>query len=1175
MKIKKLKILFTLLFFSALFILNNHSYGYGLKFVGYMNKTGSDSYALIRSVSQTYGQPEGGYKDVNTYGIYPYSWINKSNETFNRPETDSSFQTYAIWFHSDPLTNYTQNGNSNEEMGYDYTNSWINVDSLASDKPSEATGDLIHTSISYVNKKNESGIVKFSQARNGVDFLLYRNTYGNVRNTSETFTVSDWKISNKVINKLIEENRNSGGKLLKTIDGRRNVVYYSLPVQTSSFEWNTSYDAITNLHSRGWAPGNIGIYKDWNSTSPDATVGTSIVNLYDNLVQLPKIDDTPQEVYIRHVDEKGNLIPNISNTSEVLIDSNNNESIIENMGSDDSDYQEYYKISIHEKLRASRSLVIASNSTLYKYKEATMATSKTLSAAKNANSNNTTSSPTVETKTSDSKNVTVITFKYEKTSSIPEGDKQEGKIKSLVTNDNTDNCQMVYTPAGESIKPYLVAKKFKIKELKYKLVQNNNKVEYKLNEFIVNKLISGTIDNNIDEPETGKIFGDSNSKWTLFDGNGPEDFPVNNVNIDNDLNEFKRNYTSKIPSQKELDNFIKGNSNNTSESDFFKTFTIPSNRYNGLRIPKMSANYIEYNGLNGTNGEVSSDTISNKAKVLVYNPISIEAPSVSSTEAIDHSTSGDNESIIQSNADFKLDIKDTNSLIYTGHRDSEYLNCYYLIFDVDIIKTSETSYSRIYTVSGDSLSEISVDIEGTIPKGALIELDKNATTFKARAGRNDNNQGETNITLIGMSNNMPSDALRNIVLKTESDNLIRKVSRETYITNNGNDTFTQNGEIRNIIRNYCDPDSDISKYRVHDNIYYGGNTMYADAYYFVKATKRATNIGRIYDFKITDCSDIDFKTVFRKNESINSINDLTGIQYFSGSKWFNMYTSEVNTLEDRDNISISGTGAKTIIPLGPYKSTKISYIKAPKLGYRISFDLKTSGFYTYSSEVNSATREVNIVPSYYYISKDATKFIDNINLYYKNASGKYVNFNGSDYTIQFKPNDGYRSIANSRLVDNTNTMSKKLEPLVIGSSEGFTLNHTMMSTNENNFIQAWYGEFKLPNSTIAVEDSDISKPLTDGYIGVKFNIECVDNKGKNNERKLSYNVNNKNAENTTNTSQWDYEGFLNFSNPGNNAENITLQLEKGIWNIDNDVYNRIKGSVVLFDIDNRAANDFD
>ena len=52
---------------------------------------------------------------------------------------------------------------------------------------------------------------------------------------------------------------------------------------------------------------------------------------------------------------------------------------------------------------------------------------------------------------------------------------------------------------------------------------------------------------------------------------------------------------------------------------------------------------------------------------------------------------------------------------------------------------------------------------------------------------------------------------------------------------------------------------------------------------------------------------------------------------------------------------------------------------------------------------------------------------------------------------------------------------------------------------------------------------------------------------------------------------------MGFSNPGQPVTENTslrLQLEKGIWAIKSqDLYDFVKGTVVLYDIDDRAADD--
>ena len=135
-----------------------------------------------------------------------------------------------------------------------------------------------------------------------------------------------------------------------------------------------------------------------------------------------------------------------------------------------------------------------------------------------------------------------------------------------------------------------------------------------------------------------------------------------------------------------------------------------------------------------------------------------------------------------------------------------------------------------------------------------------------------------------------------------------------------------------------------------------------------------------------------------------------------------------------------------------------------------------------------------------------------------------------------------------------------------------------MCTNYSGYVQSWYGEFKLPNTTIAVADGgSVTKPLTDGYIGVKFDIKCV-YKYDTQTTEVSYNTPNKNAKGT-NTTQWDYEGYLGFKNAGKKvaeSDGLYLQFPKGKLLVPSQsVSEQIRGTVVFFDLDNRASNDFE
>jgi hypothetical protein len=152
----------------------------------------------------------------------------------------------------------------------------------------------------------------------------------------------------------------------------------------------------------------------------------------------------------------------------------------------------------------------------------------------------------------------------------------------------------------------------------------------------------------------------------------------------------------------------------------------------------------------------------------------------------------------------------------------------------------------------------------------------------------------------------------------------------------------------------------------------------------------------------------------------------------------------------------------------------------------------------------------------------------------------------------------------------------------------------------NGTIITYYGEYKLPNSTIAVAvdangNYDINKPLKNGYIGVIFDITAkAGTYGKSSTPiSLSYgaatktyseiSANRKTEDllktiDAANTSQWDYEGYLGFKNFGYTATftaATSIRLEDGQWSLSNDLYKKVKGTVILYDADDRAATDYE
>lgn len=1209
-KSKILRLFLTFICLIAISLVGNNVYGYQLKYKAFYNNEESKTkgYVVLRTMGNTYGS--GG--NVNGSGYLANDNMNSFSEIENASKNmygisfERYYQTYGIVLHNDYLSNYPNDPSKAEyKMGYDYGD----VD-LSDSKRGLRSG--ISNSIGYVSNKNTSSVTKVYNSLDGDTFKVYKTWYVYANGISgQKVTITDWLLSENWLKEKLNNNKN----LFKTSSDGGKYTYVSLSAYTAGpsselidkygsdnadkayknqpgdyFNMDTSYNALRVVYNYDYWEANKGLANGKSKKSDTdslANVGQTIMNLYDNELVLPKNLTSNHKVYVRHVDKNGNILD--SNDAEILI-SNGNKSVKNNMTIPDGDkakgiFSEYYEINSGETLDVSRLLNLVKDGEYYELEGVKTSTANTYDDAlkneKNAREQNL---DKVSVSAGDNSQVTVITFRYNKKSANPEPD-PKGGVDTLEAGNTGEDCQMSYTPTNSNIKPYLVANKVKFLNLKYEYVIENNEVKYNSIIFNVNKLVSGNFGDNDDvkyKDNVGKIFGNSEDKETLLDGNSPQTFTVSN-DIDEDLNDIRR--VGTLPTSSELKKIADKKTNKDDSSTYYK---VPSNRYNGLRIPKLTANYQEYNILNSNTGEVESTDVNNTVKVLVYNPIKVGGISVKSEGVVDHSTGEKNNTVIQKNANFELNIGEVSGEPYVGHTYNEYLDKYYLIFDISIIKTDKTDYANLYQVSGNELRTINVGNNGEIPRGTIIELKKEQKTFYGKAGQTNTSdkisQNASQITLIGSSNNMPSDWLKSYVLRYEKNNLLNSEMVKNYISNETNSTYKLgtdiNGSSTNVKLDYCDGNIDYTKYKVHDSLAYDGKDMYGDAYYFAKSTTSITNIGRIYDFKITDCSDIDYKKVFRITTG-NKVNFLTGVEYFSGIKKFSIFSSDVNTLEDREEVKSVSSSSKTILPLGPYKNTDASYVNAPKMGYRVSFDLKTSGYYNYTTDAKNSKREIKITPSYYYISKDGQTYKSNIDLYYKNSDGKYVKFVGSDYTIYFKPKDGYRTKSNSVITSQNKFMSEQLEPLKIGSSEGFTLDYKMMNTSNDNFIQSWYGEFKLPNSTIATENGNISKPLTDGYVGVKFNIECIDTDSSSNVKTISYNTNNKNASPDTNTSQWDYEGYLGFSNPGSAAGDISIQLEKGTWTVNDNnsgskaKYTDIKGTVALFDLDNRAANDFD
>lgn len=593
-------------------------------------------YILIR----TYGNSFGDHNDDVGQG-----WFYNDEGDFNKAEENrsvggstpflASYYSHAICFHREKLSSY-----SNEDLtgyyriGYDECENDYVFEDVDVNNPDETLSGLSVNSNKYVAYKNIDGanLVERDWVHlDGENFKLYRNAYAWAERGEQTVTISDWLIKKDWINKnreLFEPDK--VGEIehfayfsLYTLTAGKNSkdqygyeygsdIYNDFPQDAPHWRhklyWNmrTAYDAYNIISGYYWDSANLGV---------NSQVGQSIFNLFDNVVVLPEEEAEPQEVYVRHIDEDGNLI-NIANPSEVLIQSGK-ESILANQKNSEtpSRYQEYYSFNLGEKLRVSRSLTLASNGKVYKYKayKTTEAIGGLNRAEQLDNSsmiheeNNIPS--TIEVGgSSTEKTTTIVTFIYSEEDvpgyptpeppTPPPGPK--GDIHTEFSSDtDSEECIQKYTPTDRDITPYLKANKMLLKDLKYKLVQEGNQVKYYMEVYNIQQLVGGKMTND-SSSDTGYIYGDE--PYALL---RKEDESRNLVLKDSGIPqvalELSQHFSRKLISQSQLDSFIR-NQLKTSYSDFNideNRRHIPKEKYNGIRTPKLYATYEATDVLRG------------------------------------------------------------------------------------------------------------------------------------------------------------------------------------------------------------------------------------------------------------------------------------------------------------------------------------------------------------------------------------------------------------------------------------------------------------------------------------------------------------------------------------------------------------------------------------------------
>lgn len=654
---------------------------------------------------------------------------------------------------------------------------------------------------------------------------------------------------------------------------------------------------------------------------------------------------------------------------------------------------------------------------------------------------------------------------------------------------------------------------------------------------------------NLNIPESrlnGKRYSYGKIYYTLLSGNNVLNFDVD----DNKVVNGNHNWNSDNSKNRKS---VSGATGNTFvDTEMYNTNGTSNPLKTTLISPGTLSDVIwEYGKNNGTDADI----------VDVFTPISFTTKIVGNSNSdirVDHTVVNNNnnkQKQIQKNSRFTIQIDATNNnSTYSGVQTSKYLGKYYIKFNFDVqdIKISDAMGTNRTYSSNSASSETWIgpiynryngNSIGTVTVSAYALADPNEASGVVNQ---EQNEYEVRAVAINSPSTLDYDVLRG------------RISETTKFITTIQNTFSGTG----------------SNNQDHQK-YYDQKNIYGQSNYVANDVIETENISRVYDFKVTDVKDVDWKSIFRTSTSTTT-NVHSGKAYYSGVKKWNIYTTAYNNMITRD-VSEIGATKQQILPVGPYKHTTSTYTKAPKLGYKFSFDLKTTGA--------NANKKIVIQPSFYYIKKDATGYTEDIKLYYKNSSNKYVDI--SNYKLYFVPDDGYRlTFEGTDQSYRFSSSSISKTTMSLGSTKEITLTSKMMEQADNNFVQIWYGEYKLPNSTIVIGKGTDGKyninrdRLTGGYIGIKFDIKVYEYKSStmtetNISKVLSYSQNDKNASSNTNTSQWDYEGFLGFSNPGSSANNIKVSLEKGVWTLNDTMYNKIKGTVLLYDTDATASSDYD
>lgn len=339
-------------------------------------------------------------------------------------------------------------------------------------------------------------------------------------------------------------------------------------------------------------------------------------------------------------------------------------------------------------------------------------------------------------------------------------------------------------------------------------------------------------------------------------------------------------------------------------------------------------------------------------------------------------------------------------------------------------------------------------------------------------------------------------------------------------------------------------------------------------------------IGRLYDFHVTDISDYNWESVFRKRLGSP---EPTGYSYWTG----------MNSIDGDPR----GNLAPFVLPIRPGSHPVQGFANATvKTGYHFKFDLKTKG------NMFGKQDGIRITPTFAFVSKDGSSRQE-VDLYYHRGQERLIrigsaqdlekrfvvlnsrlrNVPGTElgdtaryqYTYGLTAEErSQRTLAEHmvRLVDQTShqktwvgrydwmILSAPIRTLIGPKTE---ISSGVKVDRANAAIQRWYGEYSLPADVYAVPKGTDLEPLArqnqldekskiflkNGFIVVNFNMESLRN-GNTEAPHLQY-------IHAPLMNQWQMEGF---NKKPTDSQGRTWPLKDG--------------DIVFYHADQSSRNDF-